>query len=619
MSQRNTPGKPGEGIPSNKPRNFSPGSQPTREIKPASNTKEKIAQLGSYGVKRSVGASSTARPRKQHIWRWVAGGLVVALLSFGLYTYIRVSSFVDNSFGGRNEGSLLTVSPPAKAQTTLAARPTTQALPTVSAPPFAPTATPRPARPDPAAIATAPVALPTPSQTEANLPAIIQKIKRGEAFTALVMGYGGEHHDGGYLTDTILQVTFDPVKNAVTMVNLPRDLFVFIPYGGAKVGFWGKINSAFSYVMSQSSSTNLSSRYRFQADDPKSKTDAAANLLKDVVEGITNTPIDYWAVFSFDGFRKFVDAIGGVDVNVETTFDDYEYPANDDPSIDASYMHIHFNAGPQHMNGEKAIQYARSRKSVQDGNDFGRSKRQMRLIGSVKEQIARPDVMFKAFGMMDALQGNLRTSLSLDEARALMDYYRGGEGAASIKNLLFVPQVLSTNNFLSDGSSNDGAYILFPQAGQSNYKAIQEWLARGREFPQLRVEGLKVQVQNGSDQQTLLNRLTKELDQNGLDLLSPVWANSTASTTIFDYSNGKALNTLKTLTNSLPNATVQTLKKPTTSGPDVVVLLGSDYGSPANAGSREGGKSGATENFPSPYALNLPASTTPNPVYRPQN
>jgi LCP family protein required for cell wall assembly len=525
-------------------------------------------------------------------------GVAVVILGFGTFTYFRVTSFVDDSFSGRNEASLLTVTPKVKATAT--------AVPTI-----APTPTSAPQN-----VTEAPLVLPTlppiptatpvpPTPTPANLPAIIQKIKQGEQISVLVTGYGGGQHDGAYLTDTILVMTYDPDKNAVTMVNVPRDLYVFIPYGGPKIGFWGKINSAFGYVMNLQNSNGLSSRYRFNANDPKTKVDGAINLLKDVVEQVTGIPIDYWATFSFDGFRKFIDAIGGVDVNVETTFDDYEYPANDDPNIDASVMHIHFDAGLQHMNGEKAIEYARSRHSVQDGSDFGRSKRQMKLVQATKEKVAKPDIMLKAFGLMDALQGNLRTSLSLDEARALMDYFQG-EGAAAAKNILFVSQVLSTDNFLASGSTSDGAYILWPYAGQSNYKAIQEWLARGRDFPELRAESLKVQVQNGSGQQALMTRINSELEQNGIDTLNPAWANTASSTVIMDYSGGKSSSTLKAIMDVLPGVTVQTLKKPYPQAPDVVVLLGRDLTQTANN---------------KPNVLNLPAgqpevSPTPLPVVR---
>ncbi len=563
-------------------------------------------------AKKTRAATGPAK-KKVHWWRWIALGLVLVLVGFGIFTYIRVSSFLDNSFNGRNEESLLTQAPATTRAAAATPTVSSERLTAAAAPPI-PTATPAPASTTaaPTAAATGTPVRPT-ATPQPNYPEIVNKIKRGEQISILVTGYGGGEHDGAYLTDTILEMTYDPAKNAVTMVNIPRDMYVFVPYGGAKVGYWGKINSAFSYVMQQQSSDNLSSRYRFQSGNLNSQTDAAVNLLKDIVEQITGTKVDYWTTFSFDGFRKFIDAIGGVDVNVETTFDDYEYPANDDPNIDASVMHIHFDAGIQHLTGEKAIEYARSRHSIQDGSDFGRSKRQMNVIKAVKEKAAKPDVMLKVFGLMDALQGNMRTSLSVDEARGLLSYFTG-EGGPSLAKVLLVPQILSTNNFLAESTSYASGYILYPYAGQSNYTLIQDWLKQGRAFPQLRAEGLRVQVQNATGRTAPMTQVNTQLGDNGLDMLDPIWAVATQTSTIIDYSAGKGVNTIKTITDLIPGIAVQTKPKPQGQLADIVVLLGKDYTEVPVAG-------GDTKNTKpdsgipaSPQALNLPANMTLTPT-----
>jgi LCP family protein required for cell wall assembly len=558
-----------------------------------------IPPATAAGIER---VAPITKPKKTHWWRWAAAGIAVLLIGSGLFTYIRVSTFLDSSFNGRNEVSLLTQAPATTRIPLPTATISTERL-TAAAAPAVPTATPAG---QPGSTGQIQTETPIPNTAIPNYPEIVQKIKRGEQVSIMVTGYGGGKHDGSYLTDTILELTYDPVKNAVTMVNLPRDLYVFIPYGGAKVGYWGKINSAFSYVMQQQNSNGLSSRYRFQTGNVNSQVDAAANLLKDVVEQVTGTKVDYWVTFSFDGFRKFIDAIGGIDVMVDTTFDDFEYPANDDPSIDASVMHIHFDAGLNHMQGEKAIQYARSRKSLQDGNDFGRSKRQMKVISAVKEKVAKPDVMFKVFGLMDALQGNMRTSLSVDEARGLMNYYQG-EGGAALSNLLLVPQILSTN-FLTEGSTTDGAYILYPYAGQSNYTKIHAWLQQGREFPQLRQEGLRVQVHNGTGLQAPAQQFNNLLIGSGVDTIEPIWAYTTPTSTIIDYSGGKSTNTIKAISAILPGAAVSTMKKPQGQLADIVVLVGKDYTEvPVASSETNSGKANTTSPL-TPPALNLPAN-----------
>jgi polyisoprenyl-teichoic acid--peptidoglycan teichoic acid transferase len=543
--------------------------------RPSGNQPKLDPKIGQSGIRRTVGETNTSGSKKAKnaspvkILAWSAGIFGVLLLMLGVFLYIRFTSFVDASLGGRNEISLL--DPTA----TKAGKPSPVAsiAPIVSIPTQTPGVIP-PVANGPTVAGSGATVTPTPRLD--SLAPVVQKIKRGEPISVMVMGYGGGNHEGRYLTDTILQLTYDPLKNAVTIVNLPRDLYVFIPYGGQKVGFWGKINSAFSYVMELNSPNGLSPRYRFDTSDANSKIDGAVNLLKDVVENVTYTPVDYWAIFSFDGFRRFIDAIGGVYVDVDIAFDDYEYPRNDDPRIDAGVMHISFDEGVQLMNGEKAIQYARSRKSAQDGNDFGRSRRQMRLIGAVQQRVMQPEVMLKAFNIMDALQGNIRTSLKLDEARALLDYYRS-EGSANFKKMLFVPQLLNTN-FLTNSSTSDGAYILLPYTGQGNYKAIQEWLQRGRDYPELQVENLKVQVQNATGQYYDTRKLTTIFDNAGLETVEPAWARVLTTSVIIDYSEtGKSSNTIKALRTQLPGLAIQTAKKPFPEAPDVVVMLGRDY------------------------------------------
>jgi LCP family protein required for cell wall assembly len=432
--------------------------------------------------------------RPKYLWRWVFLTIGLLVIASAIFFYLRISSFVDSSFGGRNETSLLSNNPsPPPSQSasitlsdtvTVPAAQTTSPVettaPVTSAPAvvYAPTPTSNIA-PTPTLEPTlqpTPVPSPTPTLDPALL-TLVQKVKQGRPTTGLFIGYGGKNHDGPYLTDTIMLVTYYPDKNVFSMVNIPRDLYVLIPSAGPDKGFWGKINSAFAYVMQVPTSDNLSPRYRFQTNDPASRVDAAANLLKDLVEKITNTRVDYWAAFDFTGFIKLVDTIGGVDITVDKAFDDYLYPATDDPNIPYSVTHIHFDAGPQHLNGDRALQFVRSRQSAQDGNDFNRSKRQMKMIQALKERLTRPDILPNALGIMEALQGNFRTSLAFGEVTDLYGYYKD-EGPTLSGNLHFTSHILSTDNLLVSAVSPQGSFILYPAAGQTDYSAIQGWLAK---------------------------------------------------------------------------------------------------------------------------------------------
>src|SRR6202022_3604491 len=97
------------------------------------------------------------------------------------------------------------------------------------------------------------------------------------------------------------------------------------------------------------------------------------------ISQLTNQHIDYWVGVDFKAFRDVVNALGGVQLNVPTPLDDPYFPAGET----TGYMHIHFNAGPQQLNGERALEYARSRETT---TDFDRSRRQQAIMLAVRQK-----------------------------------------------------------------------------------------------------------------------------------------------------------------------------------------------------------------------------------------
>src|SRR5690606_8070895 len=118
-------------------------------------------------------------------------------------------------------------------------------------------------------------------------------------------------------------------------------------------------------------------------------------LSRAVVEKVLDQPVDYVLRVDFSGFVQAVDMLGGIDVKVDRTFDDYEYPvsgketdtcgfegeefekrATDSSQLEAfpcRYEHLHFDAGVQSMDGETALRFVRSRHATgAEGSDFAR-------------------------------------------------------------------------------------------------------------------------------------------------------------------------------------------------------------------------------------------------------
>jgi hypothetical protein len=240
------------------------------------------------------------------------------------------------------------------------------------------------------------------------------------------------------------------------------------------------------------------------------------------------------------------------------------------------------------MNGERAIEFARSRKSIQDGSDFARSKRQMKLIQAIKEKMSQPSIFLKAFDIMDALQSNMRTSFSFDELHALFDYYRSPEGKNATTDILFVSQILGTN-FLTDANSTNDNYFLSPLAGQGNYQDIQQWIETGFENPEVRAENAHIQIHNGTGLNKTALNINPTLISLGFQDMTLDYAASLTQTVITDYSNGKAKYSLQALENLFPDALIKHGVKTSQTGPDLALTLGQNYAATLNAGIKPSG------------------------------
>ncbi len=274
----------------------------------------------------------------------------------------------------------------------------------------------------------------------------------------LIMGFGGSGHDGAYLTDSMVIMSLIPSSHHTTLISVPRDLWVQYPPNS---GNYGKINAV----------------YPSAAGADNTNPVAGGNAAAQKVSLVTGLQVNYWMTVNFAGFRKFIDAIGGVDVNVPDSFNAC-YPKNDDASINASWIKIQFNKGLQHMNGATAIEYARAREPVEvcgmgtslnqaELTDFGRSRRQQLIMQAALSKLKDWHTWPSLYSAMDALKGTLYSNLSLADLSSFalkMDL----NGAHKLG--------LTNNNVLVDSSAN-GQYILAPR--NNDWQAIINYVKQG--------------------------------------------------------------------------------------------------------------------------------------------
>ncbi len=269
----------------------------------------------------------------------------------------------------------------------------------------------------------------------------------------LVMGFGGGNHPGAYLTDSMLIISIDPQTGQTAMISVPRDLWVQIPPNS---GQYGKLNATYEYGL-----------YNGYGTEPAGKV-AAGDMAANKISVITGLNVKYWLTLDFSGFEELVNALGGVNVDVQNSFTAL-YPANDDPSINAGWITVSFTKGEQHMDGARAIEYARAREvtggDLAEGTDFARSQRQQILIKAIVSEMTEVSEWPNFFNAMNALQKSLYTNLSMYD---LFQFVR----KMNLKNPIHIG--LSNQNVLVDAVSDDGQDILLPENG--NWSLIPQYI-----------------------------------------------------------------------------------------------------------------------------------------------
>lgn len=180
------------------------------------------------------------------------------------------------------------------------------------------------------------------------------------------------------LSDTIIIVSIDPASKQVGLLSIPRDLLVTIPGIGEE-----KINAAYS----SGELSNLT----------------GPGLVKATLEHNFDVPIHYFAEVDFEGFKKIIDTVGGVTLDVPAPIKDDQYPGEK-----FNYTRVYFHTGLQHVNGQTALRYVRTR---HDDNDFARGERQQQLLRALREQAVDLNLISKAPELMAALGDTVRTDL----------------------------------------------------------------------------------------------------------------------------------------------------------------------------------------------------------------
>src|SRR2546426_1750308 len=247
----------------------------------------------------------------------------------------------------------------------------------------------------------------------------------GAPFTVLLLGSDDDGKNKSPLTQSMILVRVEPATKHVTMLSIPRDLWVPLSTGGS-----AKIDAAYS------------------------NGGAAAAIA--TVQRNFHVHVDEYAWIGLKGLIKLIDRLGGIDIFVTNPVLDDFYPNDIDVKDIYGYKRVAVLPGAQHLNGAHALEYVRSRHNDING-DFGRSARQQQVLLAIKAKASTltaadlPDIV-------DALKGEFKTSMGLDRVRSMLGVAAAFDLANVKQVVLYVPAFTSYDH----GPKYGGQSVLIP-------------------------------------------------------------------------------------------------------------------------------------------------------------
>ncbi len=381
-----------------------------------------------------------------------------------------------------------------------------------------------------------------------------------ERVNILVMGIDErESEEGPWRTDTMLVLTVDPLTKSAGLLSIPRDLWVPIPGYGE-----GRINTA----------NYLGDAYDHPGGGPA--------LAMQTVQWNLGVHIHHYVRVNFRAFVELVDLIGGVDIYVEEEINDPTYPSSD-PADPYGFDPLHIDAGWQHMDGELALKYARTRHT--GGGDFDRARRQQQVLLAILDKVTRlnmlPQLLPRAPQLWTTLSGSVQTDLTLDQIVRLANL------ATQIPRENIEMGVIDEKCTMF-WETPDGQQVLIPirecirQIRDDIFTTQPETAQEEDPTARLAAEAATVKVYNGTTVAGLAQQTAEYLQAHGIQVAG--YGNADR----FDYERslivtytGKSF-TAETIARllGLPPTAIVAQQNPQAEV-DIVVTLGADYRPPA--------------------------------------
>jgi LCP family protein required for cell wall assembly len=366
-----------------------------------------------------------------------------------------------------------------------------------------------------------------------------------DAETVNFLLIGSDKRPGGsYRTDTMVVVILWPQHAQASMISIPRDLWIYIPSVGMQ-----RINTA------------------YQSGELYGYTGGGPGLLRDTIAYNLGIGIDHTAMVEFDGFRRIVDTLGGVDVPVACPFTDWRLiDPSYDPYNENNWALYTMQSGITHMDGDLALWYARSRLR---SSDFDRGRRQQEVLRAIFGQALRTDTLTRIPELYNDLSQTITTDLGLGDIIKLA-LYAPTLTNASIRSYYIRPP------YVSAWTTPAGAAVLLP-----NEAALEQMLVQATTLSTAAIQRreISVEIQNGTTVSGLDGLAANRLNYAGYAThISAADRQDYGTSVIVDATAGQDVNERTAMIDILGLHSASVISAPdSNAGSDYRVILGYDY------------------------------------------
>jgi LCP family protein required for cell wall assembly len=305
-------------------------------------------------------------------------------------------------------------------------------------------------------------AAPPPAEQPLVNPTTQPILTSNETINFLLIG-SDKRPGSSYRTDTMVIAVVWPNEGQVSLISIPRDLWIYIPSVGMQ-----RINTA------------------YQSGEIYGYAGGGPGILADTISYNLGIRIDHTAMVDFDGFRRIVDTLGGIDLPVACPYTDWRLmDPSYDPENENNWWLYTVGPGQLHMDGDLALWYARSRSK---SNDFDRGRRQQEVLRAIFAKALQGDTFSKIPQLYNDFSSTIVTDLGLGDLLGLAPYAANFTNA-NIRGYYIRPP------YVSSWTTPGGASVLLP-----NDEALKQLLVEATTLSQSAVErkSVKVDVQNGT-------------------------------------------------------------------------------------------------------------------------